>query len=335
MVRNKGITLIALVITIIILLILAGVSIETLTGENGLLTKANTAKTENIKKSAEEKVKIAVAGSFGTNGGIDLNDLNTNLRQVEGLTDILYNDTSIFENNKIEKLPIDVVVDGYIVEIDEKGKVILKAIKPIVNYSLSTEEPVEEGTKVTVTITASIIGGERITKIIYGETVVTNQSTMTFDVTKNGYYKVTVEASNEETAECIIKVTNIGNGEIFSDIYVETKTFTDEKGRTARIPEGFAVGVSNTINKIENGLVITDQIDEFHRSTGNEFVWVPVDDKTDFIRVEGYRNGSKQSYLSNCSEPYKSGSQEEKNLYTAMYNSVTNPNNKGFYCRPI
>lgn len=56
----KGITLMALVITIIVLLILAGISIATLTGENGLLSKANTAKKETIEVVAEEKVKIAV-----------------------------------------------------------------------------------------------------------------------------------------------------------------------------------------------------------------------------------------------------------------------------------
>ena len=44
---SKGITLIALVITIIVLLILAGVTIATLTGENGILTQANNAKTRN------------------------------------------------------------------------------------------------------------------------------------------------------------------------------------------------------------------------------------------------------------------------------------------------
>ena len=43
---NKGITLIALVITIIVLLILAAVSIATLTGENGLLNRATEAKNE-------------------------------------------------------------------------------------------------------------------------------------------------------------------------------------------------------------------------------------------------------------------------------------------------
>ena len=41
---QSGITLIALVITIIVLLILAGVSIATLTGENGILTRANDAR---------------------------------------------------------------------------------------------------------------------------------------------------------------------------------------------------------------------------------------------------------------------------------------------------
>lgn len=41
--NQKGITLIALVITIIVLLILAGVTIAMLTGENGILNKATTA----------------------------------------------------------------------------------------------------------------------------------------------------------------------------------------------------------------------------------------------------------------------------------------------------
>ena len=57
--KNKGITLIALVITIIVLLILAGVSIAMLTGENGILTQAQNAKKET--SIAEEKEQIALA----------------------------------------------------------------------------------------------------------------------------------------------------------------------------------------------------------------------------------------------------------------------------------
>ena len=54
--NSKGITLIALVITIIVLLILAGVTIAMLTGENGILTKANSAQTETVSKGAIEKI---------------------------------------------------------------------------------------------------------------------------------------------------------------------------------------------------------------------------------------------------------------------------------------
>ena len=59
--KNQGITLIALVITVVILLILAGVSIATLTGDNGLLTKAQQAKEENEKATLEEKIKLLTA----------------------------------------------------------------------------------------------------------------------------------------------------------------------------------------------------------------------------------------------------------------------------------
>ncbi len=53
---QNGITLIALVITIIVLLILAGVSIATLTGENGILTRANEAK-ENTEQAEENELR--------------------------------------------------------------------------------------------------------------------------------------------------------------------------------------------------------------------------------------------------------------------------------------
>ena len=57
--KNAGITLIALVITIVVLLILAGVSIATLTGDNGILTQATKAKEQTQKASIEEQRKLA------------------------------------------------------------------------------------------------------------------------------------------------------------------------------------------------------------------------------------------------------------------------------------
>ena len=59
--NNKGITLIALVITIIVLLILAGVSIAMLTGKNGILTQATNAGDATRKADIEEAIKLAVS----------------------------------------------------------------------------------------------------------------------------------------------------------------------------------------------------------------------------------------------------------------------------------
>ncbi len=67
--KEKGITLIALVITIIVLLILAGVSIAMLTGENGILTQATNAKEKTTKAEEEEKIKMAITGSSIDNNG--------------------------------------------------------------------------------------------------------------------------------------------------------------------------------------------------------------------------------------------------------------------------
>ncbi len=325
--KNKGITLIALVITIIILLILAGVSITTLTGTNGLLTKTNTAKTQTKKANAEEQVKIAVVGSFNDKGKITADNVKEELRKIPNVGEIRDTDGGF---------PIEVDLDGYTFVIDENGKVTKKAVKPIVNYTLSTEKQVAEGTEVIITVTATIGEGETITKISkLDETLSTNTDTTSFSVTTNGIYTVLVEASNGEITTTEIAITNIGTTEIFSNIYTSTQTYTDPTGKTAKIPEGFAVGISSTINKIDNGLVITDTIDENHKSTGNEFVWVPVNNPTDFKRVQGYGEGNEY-YFSQSYEPNtKKGYPNEKTEYSKMYNSVTNSNNKGFYFRSI
>ena len=61
--NQKGITLIALVVTIIVLLILAGVAIAMLTGDNGLLTNASGAKVTQIEAQVDEEVRLAVASA--------------------------------------------------------------------------------------------------------------------------------------------------------------------------------------------------------------------------------------------------------------------------------
>ena len=90
---NKGITLIALVITIIVLLILAGVTIAALSGDNGILRRATEAKEQTNQKNDEETEKIGGyestidqyvdgngggSGSGGSGGGTGTNFTNVN-----------------------------------------------------------------------------------------------------------------------------------------------------------------------------------------------------------------------------------------------------------------
>ena len=60
--HNKGITLIALIVTIVVLLILAGVSIAVITGDDGVIKSANQAKTEQRGGTVEDRVAVWKAG---------------------------------------------------------------------------------------------------------------------------------------------------------------------------------------------------------------------------------------------------------------------------------
>ena len=59
--KDRGITLIALVVTIIVLLILAGISISILTGQNGILNRATEAKEKTENANEDEQRKLAQA----------------------------------------------------------------------------------------------------------------------------------------------------------------------------------------------------------------------------------------------------------------------------------
>jgi len=113
--NNKGITLIALVITIIVLLILAGVAIATLTGDNGILTKAVTAKDKTTEAEAREAVQLEAIGSIDNTGKFNKQDFKTNVKQNLGVTD-----SNIKENGN----KITVTYKGYDVTVDATtGKV--------------------------------------------------------------------------------------------------------------------------------------------------------------------------------------------------------------------
>lgn len=81
--RSKGITLIALVITIIVLLILAAVTIASLTGDNGILSNAAKAKEKTEIANEKEQISLAYIGAVAEkegNGEVTSGDMDTQFK---------------------------------------------------------------------------------------------------------------------------------------------------------------------------------------------------------------------------------------------------------------
>ena len=114
--NNKGITLIALVVTIIVLIILAGVSINLVLGDNGILTKAKEAKEESNEAQVKEKMQLAVQEYV----------INRNTGDSTSLQDIL---RANLDESKIEDVTENgkaavVTYDGERIKIDlDKGTI--------------------------------------------------------------------------------------------------------------------------------------------------------------------------------------------------------------------
>ncbi|MCF0125420.1 MAG: hypothetical protein HUJ68_06655 [Clostridia bacterium] len=82
--KSRGITLIALVITIIVLLILAGISIIMLTGENGILIRASEAARKMDVADVREEIEIELAGKQIGKSQFTNSDIIEVVKQVTG-----------------------------------------------------------------------------------------------------------------------------------------------------------------------------------------------------------------------------------------------------------
>ena len=111
--KNNGITLIALVITIIVLLILAGVTIATLTGDNGILTKASDAKEQTEIADEREKVELSATGALASNNGGEIAQENLETELGKYFTSGKYDVTPGTNEDGTE---------GYIVTITENDQ---------------------------------------------------------------------------------------------------------------------------------------------------------------------------------------------------------------------
>ena len=259
-----------------------------LTGENGILTQAQNAKESTENAGEEEKIKLAAMAAIGESlgGDIEQGHLEEELDNYFGSDGY---EITPGENNGEDGFIVTIDESGNQYFVDKDGNVSQMVAGPSVTHTISPEGQVAEGDKITITITATATEGS-ITEIIKPDgSSVKNVTETTYEVTENGDYKFIVKQSNGGSTTHTVTITTGIEVEKFSDIYTETKEYTKD-GQTAWIPEGFAVGVSSKIDDISEGLVITDKIDENHKSIGNEFVWIPVATAVSDTEAEGTTN---------------------------------------------
>ena len=117
--NKKGITLVALIVTIVVLLILAGVSLNLLVGNNGIITRAKQAKISNDLSSYKEQLAMFIAEKKVENPEFYESSLTA------GKNNLYYN-TKTSEDEKTIKDIINDVKDEYLDSLEViKGKLII------------------------------------------------------------------------------------------------------------------------------------------------------------------------------------------------------------------
>ena len=277
--EQKAITLIALVITIIVLLILASVSIAMLTGENGILTKASTAKETNAQKTAEEQVKLAIIGSYGQDGKINLVELKENLSEISGITGV---PDSITESS----FPFDVTLDGQKIEVSKTGDTVTAEVK--IGTTPPTYTAYNIGDEVTV-------GGENFYVI---EASDENTSTVTLLSKYNLNTAGTAqENATSSTTACGFSSTNYWSSSFTSDPFnlnnIETSVATDaiNKAKTYATAKGGNTAIGKLLTYEEANTLISSyssMIEGSYATGGVLLYWLgsAIND-TKYVYVKG------------------------------------------------
>ena len=262
---NKGITLIALVITIIVLLILAGVTIATLTGDNGILTKAQNSKEKNAQKTVEEQINLAVQASR-INEGLVINK--------EILEQELTNNGIEITKSENDELPWTVKKDGYVYTISENGEIKEKEGIAITTGDIEILKGSTKGKKVS----AQILSGE--TGTIKWE----HTGNITLSATEGN--EITVNVNSNANAGDTATITARIDGKTYQDS-INVKIVTQVTSVTAEKIE-VSIGDKKKIEKItatpENaeGIEVTSYVSQ-------DTTKVTVDEKTG--EVTGVQEG--------------------------------------------
>ena len=233
--REKGITLIALVITIIVLLILAGIALNTIVGENGIFNTSTIAVEEYKKSQVKEKIEYNILEKLAEKKApVTMNEIIDKLIE-KGITT---------EANSDREGGILITEEGYVATIIDKGNGAYEVIiGNEAKISLSTSiEPDILTDKTNIKIKGCLLK-KGIKELIlpngekkeYEVGVIKIEES--YEVTENGKYTIVLVGNDGQKIDKEVEITNIVEGAI--TINPSTNKWTKENIKIEVIyPEG-------------------------------------------------------------------------------------------------
>ena len=172
--NKKGITLVALVVTIVVLLILAGVSINLVLGNNGIIAKAKDAETKSAEASQNDlkgmnglvsEMEGALAGNGSTGSGSGNGNTGSGNNFVTKNTEVTYPDGKVWipEGFKVADDSASTVQGGVVIEDKDGNQFVWVPVATIANYkrtaystNVATEETDTATNSIKINLSSSI-----------------------------------------------------------------------------------------------------------------------------------------------------------------------------------
>ena len=304
--NKKGITLIALVVTVVVLIILAGVSINAVLGDNGIIKKANQAASVTKEAEVKEAINRTILEFYLTNDYETLEDflkakaedgsIDSVTKNADGTLTVKKGEYSVTVENKTnssngsssggstggETQTPEITVGEIKVVADSTGT----------GSAITDAASVYLGNTLYITFVHSITGGTTVV-----------DKTIPYAVTKNGTYTFTVTGTvNGKSYTKNVSVTV----NQFKDVY--ELTYSDG---IVYMPEGFKIA-KGSASTVQGGIVIEDK-------DGNQFVWVPVATLADYKRTWYTGHGTLSNYSEALPEDEKTSVETYKGFYIGRY----------------
>ena len=299
---KKGITLVALVVTIVVLLILAGVSINAVLGDNGIIKKANQAASVTKEAEVKEAINRTILEFYLTNDYETLEDflkakaedgsIDSVTKNADGTLTVKKGEYSVTVENKTNSSGGS--SSGGETQTPEItiGEAKVVANSDGTGSAITDANSVYLGNTLYITFSHSITGG-----------TTTVDKTIPYAVTANGTYTFTVTGTvNGKSYTKNVSVTV----NQFKDVY--ELTYSDG---IVYMPEGFKIA-KGSASTVQGGVVIEDK-------DGNQFVWVPVATIADYKRTWYTGDGSFSDYSEALPEDEKTSVERYKGFYIGRY----------------